>query len=423
MKKKNWYLLDNAAKIFPCTSNKNRPNLFTVSAVLVEDINKDILQETIDTVLSRFPSYKVKLKKGIFWYYLEENNNPYVVEEQDPNVYDYYMLKRKNGYLFNLCYYKNKISLTMFHSLTDGTGAMEFLKTIVYQYLKFTGKKIDSEGIILMPDAPSVNAEVNDNFQKYYDKAKSKQPKESKAYHIEGTHFDYGGVGVIVGTTSVSELKKIAKRYDVTITTYLSAVFTYALYLDAFKPEKPIKRPVKLLVPVNMRKIFKDETMRNFAGFIRLVTTLTPDLTLESIISDYKNQMEEKLTKGYLINMSNANVKMEKNVFLRITPLIIKNIAMRIGFAILGDNIQTTSVSNLGMVKFPKSMEQYIENVYFDLGASYNIVKNFGVCSYKDKINLSFSRSVIETSLEQKFFKLLADEGLKIEIISNYWEK
>lgn len=423
MKKKNWFLLDNAAKIFPCTSNKNRPNLFCVSVTLVEEINKDILQETIDTVLSRFPSYKVRLKKGIFWYYLEENKNPYVVEEQNPDIFDFGMLKRKNGYLFDLSYYKNKISLTMFHSLTDGTGAMEFLKTIVYQYLKFTGKHIESEGLIMMPDAPSVNGEVNDNFQKYYDKQKSKQPKEVKAYHIEGTHFDYGGVGVIIGTTSVSDLKEIAKKYGVTITTYLCALFTYSVYLDVFKPEKPIKKPVKLLVPVNMRKIFKDETMRNFAGFIRLETYLKPDLTLENIIADYDKQMKEKINKDYLSNISNANVKMEKNFFLRITPLVIKNIAMRIGYTLLGDNIQTTSVSNLGVINFPKSMQPYIENVYFDLGASYNIVKNFGICSYNDKINLSFSRSVIETGLEQKFFKLLADEGLKIEINSNYWEK
>ena len=133
--------------------------------------------------------------------------------------------------------------------------------------------------------------------------------------------------------------------------------------------------------------------------------------------------MKEKVTKEYLSCIINANVKMEKNVFLRITPLIFKNIAMRIGYNILGDSIQTTSVSNLGVVNFPKSMQPYIENVFFDLGASYNIVKNFGICSYKDKINMSFSRSIIETGLEQKFFKFLVDAGLKVEIMSNYWEK
>ena len=133
--------------------------------------------------------------------------------------------------------------------------------------------------------------------------------------------------------------------------------------------------------------------------------------------------MAEKVTKEYLTKASNANVKMERNVFLRVTPLFIKNIAMKIGYNILGDNIQTVSVSNLGVVNFPKSMEKYIENVGFDLGASYLITKNLGVASYKDKINLSFSSSVVETGLEQKFFKLLTDQGCKIEVVSNYWEK
>ncbi|MBR2467572.1 MAG: hypothetical protein IKB42_00810 [Clostridia bacterium] len=422
MKKKNWYLLDNAAKIFPCTSGKNRPNMFSVSAILVEDINQTILQETINLVLPRFPGYKVRLKKGLFWYYLEENNKPYEVTEMPAHLFDFNMLKRKNGYLFDLCYYKNKINLTMFHSLTDGTGAMEFLKTIVYQYLKLTGKKVESEGLIMMPEAPSVNNEVDDHFVTYYDKNKSNTPKENKAYHIEGTHFDYG-VGVIVGTASVSKVKELAKKYNVTMTTYLSALFSYALYLDVFSPDKEFDKPIKLFIPVNMRKLLNDETTRNFACYLRLETFMKPNLTLEEVILDYDKQMKEKVDKDYLMGVSNSNVKMEKNIFMRMTPLFIKNIAMRIGYSMLGDSIQTVSVSNLGVVKIPKSMEKYIENLHFDLGASYNIVKNFGVCSYKDKLNMSFSRRIIETGVEKQFFKLLTDQGVDVEIQSNYWEK
>ena len=422
MRKKNWYLLDNAAKIFPCTANKNRPNMFSVGIELVEEINQAILQETIDMVLPRFPGYKVRLRKGLFWYYLEENNKPYEVKELDSHLFDYGMLKRKNGYLFDLAFYKNKINLTMFHCLTDGTGAMEFLKTIVYQYLKLTGKKIGSEGIIMMPDAPSVNGEVNDNFLTYYDKNKSKAPKENKAYHIEGTHFDYG-VGVINGVVSVEKVKALAKKYNVTLTTYLSALFTYALFLDAYSPDNPIKKPVKLFIPVNMRKLFNDPTTRNFACYLRLESFLKPNITLDEIIADFDKQMKEKVNKDYLISVSNSNVKMERNLFMRLTPLFIKNIAMRIGYSMLGDSIQTISLSNLGVIKFPKSMEKYIENIHFDLGASYNIVKNFGVCSYTDKLNLSFSRRIIETGLEKQFFKLLTDQGIDVEISSNYWEK
>ncbi len=422
MKKKNWFLLDNAAKIFPCSSNKNNPHMFSVSATLVEDINQTILQETINMVLTRFPSFNVRLKKGLFWYYLEENPKDYVVEETKGDLFNFNWLKHKNDYLFNLSYYKNKITMVVFHALSDGTGAMEFLKSVVFQYLKLTGKKVDAEGIIKDPDAPSSNNEDKDNFVKYYKKDKEGPPKEEKAYHIDGTHFDYG-VGLVVGTASVQEVKKLAKKYDVTLTTYLAALYSYAAYVDAYNPNRQIKKPIKLFVPANMRKIFKDETMRNFAGYIRLNTHFKPDLTFEDIILDYKQQMADKMNKDYLTKASNSNVRMERNWILRITPLFIKNFVMKIAYNILGDSIQTSSVSNLGIINLPKSMEKYVLNMGFDLGASYLITKNFGICSYKDKLNLSFSRSIVETGLEKQFFKVLTDQGIKVELVSNYWEK
>ncbi len=424
MKKQTWYSLDNAAKIFPCISKKDRPNMYRVSVTLVEEVNKDILQQTLETVLIRFPSFKVKIKSGIFWYYLDNNPNEFVVTEEQSNIFDYGMLKQKSGYLFSVSYFKNKIALTMFHSLTDGTGAMEFLKTIVFQYLKYTGKNIESEGLIMLPESPTSNEEVKDNFLKYYDKHKAKGTKEVKAYHIEGTSFEYGGVGLIIGTTTVSAVKALAKKYNVTLTTYLCALYTYACYKDAYNlnKQKNFKNPLALLIPANMRKIFDDDTMRNYAGFVRLICSFKPDLTLEEIIADYNNQMKEKLTKENLLNAVNSNVKFEKMWAIRIMPLFLKNIVMRIAYNIIGDNLHTSSVSNLGIINIPNSMKPYVLNFYFDLGASYSITRNFGICSYNGKLNLSFSRSIIETGVEKEFFRLLTEQGVKVEINSNYWE-
>ena len=424
MKKKTWYSLDNAAKIFPCISKKDRPNMYRVSATLVEEVNKDILQQTLETVLTRFPSFKVKIKSGIFWYYLDNNTSDFVVTEEQANIFDYDLIKQKSGYLFNVSYYKNKIALTMFHSLTDGTGAMEFLKTILYQYLKYTGKNIESEGLIMLPESPTSNEEVKDNFLKYYDKHNAKSAKEVRAYHIEGTNFEYGGVGCIIGTADVSEVKALAKKYNVTITTYLCALYTYACYKDSYNPDKPkmFKNPIALLVPANMRKIFNDDTLRNYAGFVRLVTQFKPNLTLEEIIEDYNNQMKEKLTKENLLNAVNSNVKFEKMWIIRIMPLFLKNIVMRIAYNIIGDNLHTSSVSNLGIINLPESMKPFIKNLYFDLGASYSITRNFGICSYNGEINLSFSRSIIETGVEKVFFRVLTEQGIKVELNSNYWE-
>ena len=424
MKKQTWFSLDNAAKIFPCISKEDRPNMYRVSATLTEEVNKEILQQTLDTVLNRFPSFKVKIKSGIFWYYLDNNPNPFVVTEEKADIFDFKMVKQKNGYLFSVSYYKNKIALTMFHSLTDGTGAMEFLKTIVFQYLKYTGKKVDGEGIILLPESPTSNNEIKDNFLKYYDKKQAKAAKEVPAYHIEGTNFEYGGVGIIIGTCEVNQVKAIAKQHNVTLTTYLSALYAWACYVDAYNPNKQkfFKKPIALLVPANMRKIFNDDTMRNYAGFIRLVCKFEPDLTFEKILTDFDKQMKEKVSKENLLNAVNSNVRFEKMWAIRIMPLFLKNIVMRIAYNIIGDKLHTSSVSNLGIINFPKSMIPYVKNFYFDLCASYSATKNFGICSYNGKLNLSFSRSIIETGVEKIFFKTLSDQGVKIEINSNFWE-
>lgn len=424
MKKQTWYSLDNAAKIFPCISKKNRPNMYRVSVTLIEEVNKDILQQTLETVLTRFPSFKVRIRSGIFWYYLDNNPSEFEVTEEQANIFDYDLIKQKSGYLFNVSYYKNKIALTMFHSLTDGTGAMEFLKTILYQYLKYTGKNIESEGLIVLPDSPTSNFEVKDNFLKYYDKHKAKGPKEVRAYHMEGTSFEYGGVGCIIGTVPVSQIKALAKKYNVTLTTYLCALYSYCCYKVAYNPDKAesFKNPLALLVPANMRKIFNDDTMRNYAGFIRLSSYFKPDLTFEQIVEDYDKQMKEKLTKENLLNAVNSNVRFEKMWVIRTLPLFLKNIIMRIAYNIVGDNLHTSSVSNLGIIEIPNSMKPYVKNFYFDLGASYSITRNFGICSFNGNLNLSFSRSIIETNVEKEFFRALTEQGVNVEINSNNWE-
>ena len=74
MKRKNWYPLDNAAKIYPPVSNPRRASTFSLTAVMNEKVDEKVLSKAVDEILNRFVSFNVKLKRGIFWYYLEENN-------------------------------------------------------------------------------------------------------------------------------------------------------------------------------------------------------------------------------------------------------------------------------------------------------------------------------------------------------------
>ena len=130
-----WRRLDNSAKIFPIASTKKYSSVFRLSAVLKEKINPKILKTAVKMALENIPSFKVKLKKGLFWYYFEENNKEIRIEKEKNYPCKYIDPKTNNDYLFKVTYYENKINVDIFHSLTDGNSGVIFLKEIVYTYI------------------------------------------------------------------------------------------------------------------------------------------------------------------------------------------------------------------------------------------------------------------------------------------------
>ncbi len=148
-KKKYWFKIDNAGKVFPAISNDNRTNTFRLSMTLVNEINKDVLEQAVQMILPRFEAFAVKIQNGIFWQYFSENHRAYRVEKECSIVNKYVHPRNNKGYLFKVYYYDNRITLETFHALSDGFGSLSFLISIVYQYLILLGNKMDSEGMIL----------------------------------------------------------------------------------------------------------------------------------------------------------------------------------------------------------------------------------------------------------------------------------
>ena len=421
--KKNWYPLDNAAKIYPPISSKRRGGMFSLSARLTEEVVPEILSEAVDILLARFPMFKVKLKRGWFWYYLEENTRPFKVEPEDAYFLRYIGEVKNNDYLFRVMYRENKISATFYHSLCDGTGGLNFFKALLGEYLKLKGHDIKTEGLILNENSPHTLSESEDTFLSAYHKPKEKAKKDKNAFKTDGTPFDSDGCGVILGQVKIDELKALCKKYEVTITTFLSALYMQCVYTEFIKNKKVKNKNVQLLIPVNMRKVYNSETLRNFALFARLGHDWNEEIPFEKCIEICKQQLKEGLDKEKLDAIIYSNVKTEKNVLLKVMPLFIKDIAMRIAYNYVGDNLHTANVSNLGSVELPDSVSKYVENISFALGPSYTCKTHLALLGYKNTLNLCFTRLFVETRLERAFFRRLSEMGVKAKISSNFWEE
>jgi hypothetical protein len=124
---KYWYRLDTAALIFPATRRRNWANAFRVSACLKEDVDTEILQQAVDGLRHRFPSYYVTLRRGLFWYYLEESSEQVSVRRDYAYPLTFMSSRELKHNCMRILVYKNRIAAEFFHSLTDGRGGSIFL--------------------------------------------------------------------------------------------------------------------------------------------------------------------------------------------------------------------------------------------------------------------------------------------------------
>lgn len=409
MKNKRWYKLDNAGKIFPPTTDQYDTKTFRFSVALKEDINKDTLLEALKETLKDYPIFHSTLKKGFFWYYLEESDvNPRVEqEERIPCDYMY-------GLLYRVTYYKKRINLEVSHALTDATGTLEFLRTLTANYLKI---KYDIKNVPVMNTASTVE-KSDDSFEKYYKRARIHKKKiERKSYKIKGQDYPENRIKIIEGLMSTDKVLKLAKKYNATMTIYLTSLLIDSIGKQMTMREK--KRPVYITVPVNLRKYFPSKTIRNFFNTISVSYKFKDDYTFEDIIRSVSKQFEENLTKEALNDKMSDMVLLENIFILRVIPRFIKDMVLKYSFE-LTRKMHTMTLSNIGIIDMPEVFDGYID--YFDVFASTDGIQAC-LCSYKDKLMVSFTSHFVNSEIEKNFFRALSDENIEIDINTNVFDE
>lgn len=424
MEQKNlrWMRLDNAGKIFPAARRKKWVNIFRLSVNLKEQIDLIILQKSLNNIIKRFPSIAVRLKKGMFWYYLEEiPEAPKILKDKayPASIMPFKDIKKC---AFRVLYYENRIAVEFFHALTDGSGGLVFLKTLTAEYLKqkHNIQIVPSNGVLDINEHP-LEEELEDSFPKYAGNVSASR-KEDNAFKLKGTKEPDDYLNNITGIINTTEILKLAKSYNVSLTIFLTAVMIVSL--DKIQKERvsnPKKyKPIKVMIPVNLRNMFDSKTLRNFALYITpRIDPKMGDYTFEEIIKSVYYQMGADLTSKKMATRITTNVKTEKTWLVKILPLFIKNFAMKSIYDMVGEKKSCLNISNLGKVTIPLEMEKYIDRFDFLLGIQAVLTNNCSVVSFKNQLVINFVRNIKEPKLEYYFFSYLKNLGLNIKIESN----
>lgn len=407
MARKNWYRLDNTAKIMPSTTTNLNTNVFRLVCTLKEEVDSKILQEALDKTLIEFPLFLYTMKGGLFWHYLELSDSKPLIKEDNKHV----CARINNEFLFRVSYYKKRINLEVYHVLADGNGALEFLKYLICTYLNI---KNNLQLQISLNDSSDFEKE-RDDF-KTFDKSQFKFniSKEKLAYRIKIPMKDNIHHDVIEMQLNVADLKKVAKKYNVTLTIYLTAIFIKSIIDNA--TIKDLKRPIGITLPVDLRSYFPSKTIRNFFYTVLISYQAKKENDLETIIKEVAAQLKEQTKEENLQKKMNGFMLIEKILFIRIIPNFIKNFALRY-IAKLSKKSQTSVLSNLGLVRFPKKYEEYIESLSAIASTDDMQVT---IISFKDIINICFSSHFVNKEIERLFLKELQKEVTsEITVISN----
>ena len=418
-KKARWRKLDNAAKLYSASSNKKDTRVFRFYCELKEQVQSELLQQALDQTVETFPTFLMVLRKGLFWHYLEPCNLRPVVKEEYKEPCSRLYIRDKKNLLFEVTYYQKRINFEVFHVLTDGTGATEFLKELVKNYLYLAHKEEGLEQISLQPEDMTVQDQEDDSFIKYYSKDQ-KRPKKRKlhAFQIRRKKKDGNYLHVHESVVSVQAILKRSRELGVSMTIFLTAIYMMAIHEEMSKMQK--KRSVVLMVPVNLRKFFPSTSMLNFFNWIEPgYDFATQDGSFEAVLNHTKAFFEAELTKEKMSAHISELLALELHPILRLAPLELKNLCIQAGAKFSEKNV-TAIFSNMSAVKMPESYVPYIER----FGVYTNTPKmELCLCSFQDKLAFAFTSRYDTENIERNFYRLLKEQGISVQKVEPVFPK
>lgn len=417
----SWLRLDNAAKIYPAIKRPNWSSVFRVSASLSGTIDTQRMQQALDQVLPRFAHLNVRIRHGVFWYYMDANPNRLMISEDASNPCMRMRWKENDGFLLRVRVYRSRVAAEFFHALTDGTGAMVFLKSLVAQYLRLGGVDIPEAEGILSPTTEFDPEELEDAYSRYVGPASSMVKRnEGSAWHMTGTAEPADTIHIITGIIPLDRLRAISKSYGASLTDFLVAVLMQTM-LEKKQADDPLSgRPVRISVPVNCRNWFPSRTLRNFSLYVNPgVDAGLGHYTLEELIRRIHHYIRLNVDQKTLGAQMALNVGSERSPFLRPVPLFMKNFAMSIAYKQVGINQFSTTLSNLGLVAVPPAMQPYISRFDFMLGPALTNPVNCAVVGYDGRLIITFTRNIQQADIERSFFRKLVGLEIPVTIESN----
>ncbi len=410
--RKFWFTLDNAAKIFPAIISNEVTSVFRLTVVLKQPVRLNALSKAVLKAEKRYPYFRVQLKEGFFWYYLEHLPRHFSIE---PDLGPPYCAKFPRGsLLLRILVKDNRLSVEFSHILTDGGGGLQFLKTVLELYSD--EYNTESQSQYLPGSDPVSEEEYEDAYKRYFKEEIPAMVKRSHAYHIPFPLAPVPRFSIRSTVFSLAQIKQIARDKAVSITVYLVAVYLFILQdiheeLNS-KGKHARHKKIRIQVPMDLRKIFPSKTMRNFSLFVMPEIDLRlGHYSFDEIIKAVYHQVQLETDEKLINKNISRNVGGEKKTYVRGIPLFLKSLILRITFYSLGTSQYSGVITNLGKIILPPKTGEITDYFIFTPPPPNKMLKiNCGVIGFGDKLVLEFGNITDSDEFENKFLRFINEQ-------------
>ncbi|MEA2069784.1 MAG: hypothetical protein U9O98_00685 [Asgard group archaeon] len=418
------YPLDNAGKFFSFVSSPRIPCVFRICGTLSKPVDEKILTKAANTVLPRFPYYSVILKRKYGWYYWQETKKHIFIENERPYPCQYIPIKEEKRLPFRIIASKKDIIVEFHHSVTDGYGGLNFLRTLIAQYYSLKYEKFPNWSDILHPGYKPKEKEFEYSRKKVFKREIPKPPKIVRAYHLSNEKLPVGEFNTTSLAINVNDILTVSREHDITLTEFLVAIYLSVLQdTQQDLPEKQRRRkqkPIRIMVPINLRNHFPSETMRNFTAYV--APGIDPRLGLYNfpeIISRVHHFKKLRVNRKILLQQISSDVMLEQNFFIKLIPYFVKQLIAKIAYRTVAENLFSGILTNLGIVSLPPPLSDFVENIQL-LSMQHPFFKTgCGILIYGNTLNLNFGQCIKESIIEDTFVAKLREFGLSPVISKN----
>jgi len=419
-----WYRLDNAGKLYPAISSPRRTTVFRISADLTAPVHTGRLQQAVTNLMPRFPYFSVHLKRGVFWYSLDSSQHAVRLERDSRYPCMNFPLHRRGIFPFRIRCWRNRIAVEFSHVLSDGTGALVFLKSLLAEYIHLEGVKRADCGDLPVPGESVRKGEDEDAFRRFGNPNLPAPPRLDPAFRLPLSLERRGYYKITTGIIPAGKLKERAGEFGLSMTEFLTAVMLdsyQSLLLDMPSGlRKKVLAPIRLNIPVNLRRFWPSPTYRNF--FISIDPEIDPRLGIwdfEEIVNSTRQYILYETNRHRLAGRMARNIRGELNPLARIAPLPVKNMVLPTLYSSFAEKYYTSGLSNLGRVEMPEHLSGYIRRFDFIPPPAIGEKVKAAVIGWGDSIHLSFGRLVRPAISELYVFRRLIDLGIPVKVESN----